>query len=66
MKGALPSRLEDLVSAGLVDGSFLSDRRARPFHYVPTGNAYLLSAVDDQGKPVPGSVIERTVSAERP
>ena len=66
MNGALPKRLEDLVSAGLVDGTHLSDRRARPFHYVPSGNGYLLSAVDDQGKTVPGSVIERTVSGERP
>jgi hypothetical protein len=66
MKGSLPSRLEDLVSARLVAGSYLSDRRERPFHYVPSGNAYLLSAVDDQGKTVPGSVIERTVSGERP
>jgi hypothetical protein len=66
MKGALPSRLEDLVSAGLVDGSYLSDRGARPFHYVPSGNGYLLSAVDDHGKTAPGSVIERTVSGERP
>jgi hypothetical protein len=66
MKGALPSRLEDLVSAGLVDGSYVSDRHARPFHYVPSGNGYLLSAVDDQGKTTAGSVIERTVSGERP
>jgi hypothetical protein len=66
MKGALPSRLEDLVSAGLVDASYLSDRRARPFHYVPSGNGYLLSAVDDHGKTAPGSVIERTLSGERP
>jgi len=66
MKGSLPPRLEDLVTAGLVDSSFLADRRSRPFHYEPSGNAYLLSAVDDQGKTVPGSVIERTVSAERP
>ncbi len=66
MRGALPSRLEELVSAGLVDGSYLSDRHARPFHYVPNGNTYLLSAVDDHGKTVPGSVIERTVSGERP
>jgi Domain of unknown function (DUF4388) len=66
MKGALPSRLEDVVSAGLVDGSYLSDRHARPFHYVPSANGYLLSAVDDHGRPVPGSVIERTFSAERP
>jgi hypothetical protein len=66
MKGALPTRLEDVVSAGIVDGSYVSDRRGRPFHYVPSGGGYLLSAVDDQGKTVPGSVIERTVSAERP
>jgi Domain of unknown function (DUF4388) len=66
MRGTLPTRLEDLVSAGLVDASYLSDRRARPFHYVPSGNAYLLSAVNDQGKTVPGSVIERTVSGDRP
>jgi hypothetical protein len=65
MKGSLPARLEDLVSAGLVDGSHLSDVRARPFHYEPSGNGYLLSAVDDRGKTQPGSVLERTL-AERP
>jgi Domain of unknown function (DUF4388) len=65
IKATLPTRLEDLVSAGLVDGSYLSDRRDRPFHYEPQGKAYLLSAVDDKGKNVPGSVIERTVSGER-
>ena len=66
MKGTLPRRLEELVSAGLVDGSYLSDLRSRPFHYEVTATGYLLSAVDDRGKTQPGSVIERTLSPERP
>jgi hypothetical protein len=65
MKGSLPARLEDLVAAGLVDDSYLTDRRARPVHYEPRGASYLLSAVDDRGKNVPGSVLERTLS-DRP
>jgi len=66
MKGTLPRRLEELVSAGLVDGSYLSDLHSRPFHYEPSATGYLLSAVDDRGKTQPGSVIERTLSPERP
>ena len=66
MKGGVPQRLEDLVSAGLVDAAFLSDTRSRPFHYEPGTNGYLLSAVDDRGKTLAGSVIERSLTAERP
>jgi hypothetical protein len=66
MKGSVPQRLEDLVGAGLVDAANLSDTRTRPFHYEPGANGYLLSAVDDRGKTLAGSVIERSLTAERP
>ena len=66
MKGSVPQRLEDLVSAGLLDAAFLSDTRSRPFHYEPGTNGYLLSAVDDRGKTLAGSVIERSLTGERP
>jgi hypothetical protein len=65
MKGSVPRRLEDLVTAGLMDGAGLSDLRARPFHYEPRPNGYLLSAVDDRGRNLPGSVIERAFAPER-
>jgi hypothetical protein len=65
-QGAVPQTLEDLVREGLVDRSYLKDPWARPFHYALTENGYLLSAVDDAGRKVPGSVIERTLPVERP
>jgi Domain of unknown function (DUF4388) len=61
--GSLPNTLEDLVSAGLVDRSYLKDPWARPFHYSPTAGGYLLSAVDDAGKKVPGTSLERALPA---
>ncbi|MBI3932412.1 MAG: DUF4388 domain-containing protein [Acidobacteria bacterium] len=64
--GALPRTLEDLVEEGLADRSFLRDPWARPYHYALTENGYLLNAVDDAGRPVAGTVIERVVPAEKP
>jgi hypothetical protein len=62
-----PTRsLQDLATRGLVDARYLTDPWGRPYHYVPQGASYLLSAVDDAGKDRPGAVIERTTPAERP
>jgi hypothetical protein len=63
--GELPRTLEALVGDGLVDRAFLKDPWARPFHYALTDTGYLLSAVDDAGRDVPGSVIERPVALDR-
>jgi hypothetical protein len=64
--GAPPRSLEELVTNGLVDESGLRDPWARPYHYVPGPNGYLLSAVDDVGRPIRTGTIERTLSTERP
>ena len=62
-----PARsLQDLVARGLVDARYLTDPWGRPYHYVPQGASYLLSAVDDAGRDRPGAVIDRTGPAERP
>jgi Domain of unknown function (DUF4388) len=62
-----PARsLQDLVTRRLVDVRHLTDPWGRPYHYVPQGGSYLLSAVDDAGKDRPGAVIERATPAERP
>jgi Domain of unknown function (DUF4388) len=63
--GALPRTLEELVKGGLVDRSYLVDSWARPFHYALTQDGYLLSAVDDAGRPDRTTLIERTVATER-
>jgi hypothetical protein len=63
--GRLPSTLEDVVTSGLVDRSYLRDPWARPYHYATTDLGYLLSAVDDKGRNVDGAVIERTVPRGR-
>jgi hypothetical protein len=63
--GALPKTLEELADEGLVDRSNLKDPWARPYHYGIAGNGYVLSAVDDKGKPAPGTTIERTLQAPR-
>jgi hypothetical protein len=65
-QGTVPQTLEDLVTEGLVDRSYLKDPWERPFHYALTENGYLLSAVDDAGRKIPGSVIERTLPLDRP
>ena len=58
--------LQDLVTRGLVDARYLTDPWGRPYRYVPQGNGYLLSGVDEGGRDRPGVIIERTLSAERP
>lgn len=63
--GSLPKTLEELAEEGLVDRSHLKDPWARPYHYSPAGAGYVLSAVDDAGKPAPGTTIERSFSSSR-
>jgi hypothetical protein len=63
--GSLPKTLEELAEEGLLDRSHLKDPWARPYHYGPAGNGYVLSAVDDAGKPAPGTTIERSFSSSR-
>jgi len=63
--GAVPHTLEDLVSEGLVDRSYLKDPWERPFHYALTESGYLLSGVDDTGRTTP-PVIERVLPPEKP
>jgi hypothetical protein len=63
---AVPARsLGDLVNEGLADESYLRDPWARPYHYVPgwlpNGNGYLLSGVDDSGRDRMGFVVERAL-----
>ncbi len=64
--GALPRTLEDLVKAGLVDRSYLKDPWTRPYHYAQTDGGYLLSGLDDRGRKVPATTLERTLPANRP
>jgi hypothetical protein len=66
VQGSVPQTLEDLVTEGLVDRSYLKDPWERPFHYALTESGYLLSAVDDAGRKIPGSVIERALPLDRP
>jgi hypothetical protein len=58
-RGSVPPTLEELVSAGLVDRSYLLDPRGRPFHYEPGEKGYLLSAVDERGQSLPGATLDR-------
>lgn len=64
--GAVPKTLEELVGEGLVDRTYMKDPWARPYHYALTDNGYLLNAVDDAGRPVEGSTIERVLPPEKP
>jgi hypothetical protein len=57
--GAMPRTLEDLAASGLVDRSYLKDPWARPYHYALTQDGYLLSAVDDRGRRLPATILER-------
>jgi hypothetical protein len=59
--GAAPSTLDELVEEGLADAGHLRDPWSRPYHYALTDGGYLLNAVDDGGKMVPGSLIERSL-----
>jgi len=65
-RGAAPKTLEALAEEGLVDRSYLKDPWSRPYHYALTDSGYLLNAVDDAGKNAPGTLIERTLPADRP
>ena len=65
-QGTTPSTLEEVASRGLVDRSYLKDPWARPFHYALTATGYLLSAVDDSGKKIAGTTIERALPLEKP
>jgi hypothetical protein len=65
-KGTTPSTLEEVASVGLVDRSYLKDPWARPYHYALTATGYLLSAVDDGGKKLTGTTIERALPLEKP
>jgi hypothetical protein len=64
--GAPPRTLAEVAKAGLVDAGYLEDAWSRPFHYALTQDGYLLSAVDDAGRPDRTTRIERTVASERP
>jgi len=64
--GAMPKTLEDLVAASLVDRSYLKDPWARPYHYALTQEGYLLSAVDDRGKRLPATILERILPPLQP
>src|SRR4029078_12535327 len=59
--GAPPSTLEEGASSGLVDRTYLHHPRAGASHHDITGTGYLLSATDEKGKTVAGSMIERTI-----
>lgn len=59
--GTAPGKLEELVEEGLVDASYLQDPWSRPYHYALTEGGYLLNDVDERGKMVPGSLIERAL-----
>jgi hypothetical protein len=65
-QGTTPSTLEEVASRGLVDRSYLKDPWARPYHYALTATGYLLSAVDDAGKKIAGTTIERALPLEKP
>ncbi len=65
-KGTTPSTLAEVVERKLVDRSYLKDPWARPYHYALTATGYLLSAVDDAGKKIPSTTIERALPLEKP
>jgi hypothetical protein len=64
-EGSTPSTLEEAAGRGLLDRSYLRDPWARPYHYALTSNGYLLSAVDDAGKKIPATTIERVLPVEK-
>jgi len=64
--GAPPRTLAEVAKSGLVDAAYLEDASSRPFHYALTQDGYLLSAVDDTGRPDRTRLIERAVAPERP
>ncbi len=64
--GGPPKTLEDLVEEGLVDRSYLKDPWNRSYHYALTQEGYLLSAVDDAGKAIRSTEIDRALPSDRP
>jgi hypothetical protein len=64
--GTVPRTLDELVSEGLVDASYLRDPWSHPYRYALTQDGYLLHGVDENGRPVPGTLIERVLPPERP
>lgn len=66
LNGTPPKRLDDLVDVALVDESALHDPWRRPYHYEPGPSTYALSAVDDNGRTVPGTLIQRSLAPEKP
>jgi hypothetical protein len=64
-RGSVPQTLEELAKTGLVDPAYLKDPRSRPFHYALTDAGFVLNAVDDVGKTLPGTLIERSLPADR-
>jgi hypothetical protein len=65
-RGTAPKTLEALADEGLVDRTYLKDPWARPYHYALTDTGYLLNAVDDAGRSLSQTLIERTLPADRP
>jgi hypothetical protein len=65
-QAAPPKRLEDLVDEGLLDAAYLHDPWQRPYHYEPGDARYSLSGVDDDGKVLGSTVIERSFAPDRP
>jgi hypothetical protein len=63
--GAVPRTLDELVDEGLVDKAYLKDPWSRPYHYEITENGYVLQAIDEHQKKVPGSLIVRALPRER-
>ena len=64
-RGSVPNKLDDVVEAGLVDQSCLRDPWSRPYHYALTANGFILSALDDNNKAIPGTQIERALAPDR-
>ncbi len=64
--GALPRTLDDLVGAALIDRSYLKDPWSRPYHYALTQDGYLLGGVDEHGRKLPASTIERRLPPLQP
>lgn len=65
-RGSVPQTLEALARSGLVDPTYLKDPWSRPFHYALTDSGFILNAVDNFGKPVGGTLVERSLPPGRP
>jgi hypothetical protein len=62
--GKRPGTLAELVEAGLIDRSQTVDPWARPYHYALTRRGYLLTALDAEGKGIPGLGVERVLAED--